>query len=59
MLEQRTINLINSGAISPALALEILKDSHSDLVTPDLVDAVGQDNAVGKEVVTNAGSTQL
>ncbi|MFT8852729.1 MAG: phage portal protein [Leuconostoc suionicum] len=55
MLEQRTTNLIKGGAISSVLGLEILKDSHSDLVTPDLIEAVGQENAAGKES-TNAGN---
>ncbi|MCJ2160499.1 phage portal protein [Leuconostoc mesenteroides] len=58
MLEQRTTNLIKGGAISPVLGLEILKDSHSDLVTPDLIEAVGQENAVGKES-TNAGNQNV
>lgn len=58
MLEQRTTNLIKGGAISSVLGLEILKDSHSDLVTPDLIKAVGQENAVGKES-TNAGSQNV
>ncbi|MDC2805559.1 phage portal protein [Leuconostoc suionicum] len=58
MLEQRTTNLIKGGAISSVLGLEILKDSHSDLVTPDLIKAVGQENAVGKES-TNAGNQNV
>ncbi len=58
MLEQRTTNLIKGGAISSVLGLEILKDSHSDLVTPDLIEAVGQENAVGKES-TNAGNQNV
>lgn len=58
MLEQRTTNLIKGGAISSVLGLEILKDSHSDLVTPDLIKAVGQENAVGKES-TDAGNQNV
>lgn len=58
MLEQRTTNLIKGGAISSVLGLEILKDSHSDLVTPDLIKAVGQENAAGKES-TNAGNQNV
>ena len=58
ILEQRTTNLIKGGAISSVLGLEILKDSHSDLVTPDLIEAVGQENAVGKES-TNAGNQNV
>lgn len=58
MLEQRTTNLIKGGAISSVLGLEILKDSHSDLVTPDLIEAVGQENAIGKES-TNAGNQNV
>lgn len=58
MLEQRTTNLIKGGAISSVLGLEILKDSHSDLVTPNLIEAVGQENAVGKES-TNAGNQNV
>lgn len=58
MLEQRTTNLIKGGAISSVLGLEILKDSHSDLVTPDLIKSVGQENAVGKES-TNAGNQNV
>lgn len=58
MLEQRTTNLIKGGAISSVLGLEILKDSHSDLVTPNLIKAVGQENAVGKES-TNAGNQNV
>lgn len=58
MLEQRTTNLIKGGVISSVLGLEILKDSHSDLITPDLIEAVGQENAVGKES-TNAGNQNV
>lgn len=58
MLEQRTTNLIKGGAISSVLGLEILKDSHSDLVTPDLIEAIGQENAVGKES-TDAGNQNV
>ncbi|WP_439818380.1 phage portal protein [Weissella paramesenteroides] len=58
MLEQRTTNLIKGGAISSALGLEILKDSHSDLVTPDLINVVGQENAAGKET-TDAGNQNV
>ena len=58
MLEQRTTNLIKGGAISSVLGLEILKDSHSDLVTPNLIEAVGQEKAVGKES-TNAGNQNV
>lgn len=61
MLEKRTTDLIKGYAISPVLGLEILKQSHSDLVTPDLIDAVGQENAIGKvgRGVSNAGNTEL
>lgn len=61
MIEKRTVDLVKGGTISPTLALEILKESHSDLVTPELIEAVGQDNAVGKIVKEkqDAGSTDV
>lgn len=61
MIEKRTADLVKGGTISPMLALEILKESHSDLVTPELIDAIGQDNAVGKIVKEkqDAGSTDV
>ena len=59
MIEKRTVDLVKGGTISPTLALEILKESHSDLVTPELIEAVGQDNAIGRIVKEkqDAGST--
>lgn len=62
MIEKRTVDLVKGSAISPALGLEILKNSHSDLVTPELIDAVGLDNAIGKigkELPQDAGSQNL
>lgn len=61
MIEKRTVDLLKGGTISPMLALEILKESHSDLVTPELIDAIGQDNAVGNigRERQDAGSTDV
>lgn len=60
-LEKRTVDLVKGNTISPTLGLEILKTSHSDLVTPDLIEAIGQENAVGKIVKEkiNAGNSEL
>lgn len=60
-LEKRTTDLIKGSAISPELGLEILKESHSDLVTAELIKAVGQENAVGKmrKETNNAGNKEL
>lgn len=62
MIEKRTVDLVKGNTISPELGLEILKNSHSDLVTPELIDAVGHDNAIGqigKELPQDAGSQNL
>lgn len=62
MIEKRTVDLVKGNTISPTLGLEILKQSHSDLVTSELIDAVGLDNAIGKigkELPQDAGSQNL
>lgn len=39
-IEQRTVSLLGGNAISKDVALEILKQSHSDLVTEDILNTV-------------------
>lgn len=46
-IESRTIALVKGDVITPRVGLEILKQSHSDLVTPDIITAVekgGEEN---------------
>ncbi|MDR3241800.1 MAG: phage portal protein [Lactobacillaceae bacterium] len=61
LIEQRTSDLVKNGVISSQVGVQILSESHSDLVTPEIVAKVGLENAINTKGVTvdGAGNTQF